>query len=143
MGPPNQPLTLFLDLSLLHSLFLVFEYCEHDMGRLLDSMARPFTLPEVKCLAKQVRASRWGVGGWEGTTPSQAIVRFSGCAGTAWLLGWHDVHAPSRLVSLVPFAAAAGGCGLSPFQVSRTCCLTPLSSPTPLALALFALLLRA
>ncbi len=36
------------------SVFLVFEYVEHDMGRLLDTMPRPFTLPQVKCLVQQV-----------------------------------------------------------------------------------------
>ena len=38
-----------------HSLFLVFEFCEHDMGRLVDDLKSPFSLSEVKCLAKQVR----------------------------------------------------------------------------------------
>ena len=33
---------------------MVFEYCEHDLGRLLDTMPRPFTEGEVKCLMKQV-----------------------------------------------------------------------------------------
>jgi hypothetical protein len=37
------------------SVFLVFEYLEHDMGRLLDTMPRPFNLSEVKCLVHQVR----------------------------------------------------------------------------------------
>jgi hypothetical protein len=40
------------------SVFLVFEYLEHDMGRLLDTMPRPFTLSEVKCLVQQVRVKR-------------------------------------------------------------------------------------
>jgi hypothetical protein len=39
---------------LYYSLFLVFEYCEHDLGRLLDSMTRPFSVPEVKTLMKQL-----------------------------------------------------------------------------------------
>lgn len=34
--------------------FLVFEYCEHDLGRLLDSMRAPFTEAEVKGLAVQL-----------------------------------------------------------------------------------------
>ena len=33
---------------------MVFEYCDHDLGRLLDTMARPFSEAEVKCLMKQV-----------------------------------------------------------------------------------------
>ena len=36
---------------------MVFEYCEHDMGRLLDTMPRPFSEAEVKCLMRQVRQS--------------------------------------------------------------------------------------
>ena len=36
------------------SIFLVFEYCEHDLGRLLDSMPRPFPEAAVKCLMQQV-----------------------------------------------------------------------------------------
>lgn len=36
------------------AVFLVFEYCEHDLGRLLDSLPRPFSVPEVKCLMRQL-----------------------------------------------------------------------------------------
>ncbi|KAK9817392.1 hypothetical protein WJX74_008301 [Apatococcus lobatus] len=36
------------------SVFLVFEFCTYDIGRLLDTMTRPFSLPEVKCLFKQL-----------------------------------------------------------------------------------------
>ena len=36
------------------SVFLVFEYCAHDLGRLLDTMRKPFSEPEVKCLMLQV-----------------------------------------------------------------------------------------
>ena len=39
------------------SVFLVFEYVEHDMGRLLDSMKAPFRESEVKCLLLQVSFS--------------------------------------------------------------------------------------
>ena len=35
------------------SIFLVFEYCAHDLARLVDSMPRPFTQSEVKCLMLQ------------------------------------------------------------------------------------------
>ena len=38
------------------SVFLVFEYCAHDLGRLLDTMRKPFNEPEVKCLMLQVGA---------------------------------------------------------------------------------------
>lgn len=38
------------------SVFLVFEYCAHDLGRLLDTMPRKFYEPEVKCLLKQVQS---------------------------------------------------------------------------------------
>lgn len=42
------------------SVFMVFEYCEHDMGRLLDSMPRPFSEAEVKCLMQQLlEAVEW------------------------------------------------------------------------------------
>ena len=37
------------------SVFLVFEYCAHDLGRLLDTMPRRFYESETKCLLKQVR----------------------------------------------------------------------------------------
>ncbi|KAJ9522877.1 hypothetical protein QJQ45_023668 [Haematococcus lacustris] len=36
------------------SVFLVFEWVDHDMGRLLDAMPRCFSLPEVKCLVQQL-----------------------------------------------------------------------------------------
>ncbi|CAE7203969.1 Cdk10 [Symbiodinium sp. CCMP2456] len=36
------------------SVFLVFEYCEHDVGALLDLMERPFSEAEVKCLTLQL-----------------------------------------------------------------------------------------
>eukprot|EP00406_Dinophysis_acuminata_P016855 CAMPEP_0179341588 /NCGR_PEP_ID=MMETSP0797-20121207/69925_1 /TAXON_ID=47934 /ORGANISM="Dinophysis acuminata, Strain DAEP01" /LENGTH=372 /DNA_ID=CAMNT_0021055689 /DNA_START=65 /DNA_END=1181 /DNA_ORIENTATION=- len=36
------------------SVFLVFEYCEHDVGALLDLMERPFSQAEVKCLVLQL-----------------------------------------------------------------------------------------
>ena len=41
--------------SKLDSVFIVFEYCAHDLGRLVDSMPQPFTEPQVKCIMKQVR----------------------------------------------------------------------------------------
>ena len=37
------------------SIFLVFEYCSHDLGKLIDMMPRPFSQSEVKCLMLQVR----------------------------------------------------------------------------------------
>lgn len=36
------------------SIFLVFEYCEHDIGALLDAMDRPFMGAEVKGLLQQM-----------------------------------------------------------------------------------------
>lgn len=36
------------------SIFLIFEYCEHDVGALLDLMERPFSPAEVKCLVLQL-----------------------------------------------------------------------------------------
>lgn len=36
------------------SLFLVFEYCEYELAKLLDSMPTPFSLPEAKCLSEQL-----------------------------------------------------------------------------------------
>jgi len=36
------------------SVFFVFEYVEHDLGRLLDSMRAPFKESEVKCLMLQL-----------------------------------------------------------------------------------------
>ena len=37
-----------------NAIFLVFEYCEHDLARLMEMMAKPFSLSEVKCLATQL-----------------------------------------------------------------------------------------
>ncbi|CAK0782912.1 hypothetical protein CVIRNUC_006107 [Coccomyxa viridis] len=36
------------------SIFLVFEYCTHDLGQLVDAMPRPFSPSEVKCLMLQL-----------------------------------------------------------------------------------------
>ncbi len=36
------------------SVFLVLDYCQHDMGRLLDAMPLPFTIMQVKCIMLQV-----------------------------------------------------------------------------------------
>lgn len=36
------------------SIFLVFEYCSHDLGKLIDMMPRPFSQSEVKCLMLQL-----------------------------------------------------------------------------------------
>ncbi|KAI7842421.1 hypothetical protein COHA_004060 [Chlorella ohadii] len=38
----------------LDSVFLVFEYCPHDMGKLVDSLSKPFHESEVKCLMQQL-----------------------------------------------------------------------------------------
>ena len=35
-------------------IFLVFEYCEHDLARLLETMRVPFTEAESKCLCLQL-----------------------------------------------------------------------------------------
>mmetsp|Transcript_21171 Transcript_21171/g.50165 ORF Transcript_21171/g.50165 Transcript_21171/m.50165 type:complete len:368 (+) Transcript_21171:151-1254(+) len=40
--------------SRLDAIFLVFEYCEHDVARLLDWMKNPFSTSEVKCLMLQL-----------------------------------------------------------------------------------------
>ena len=32
----------------------MFEYCPHDMGKLVDSLSKPFHESEVKCLMQQV-----------------------------------------------------------------------------------------
>ena len=53
-------LTRFLSVC---SVFLVFEYCEHDMGRLLDSMPQPFSEAAVKCLMLQVSRFTHAEGG--------------------------------------------------------------------------------
>eukprot|EP00899_Mesostigma_viride_P019597 jgi/Mesvir1/27639/Mv07369-RA.1 len=36
------------------SIFLVFEYCPHDLARLMDAMRLPFSESEVKCLLQQL-----------------------------------------------------------------------------------------
>lgn len=43
--------------SKLDAVFLVFEYCEHELGRLLDAMPTPFAPSEVKCLMRQLMSS--------------------------------------------------------------------------------------
>lgn len=40
--------------SVLRSVFLVFEFVEHDVGRLLDVAGVRFTTAEVKCLLHQL-----------------------------------------------------------------------------------------
>lgn len=40
--------------SKMDAVFLAFEYCEHDVARLLDWMKTPFSASEVKCLMAQV-----------------------------------------------------------------------------------------
>ncbi|KHJ89621.1 kinase domain protein [Oesophagostomum dentatum] len=35
-------------------MFLVMEYCEQDLAKLLDEMVHPFTEPQVKCLMQQL-----------------------------------------------------------------------------------------
>jgi serine/threonine protein kinase len=37
-----------------NAIFLVFEYCEHDMARLLETMRVPFSEAEAKCLVIQL-----------------------------------------------------------------------------------------
>ena len=37
-----------------NAIFLVFEYCEHDLARLLETMRVPFTEAESKCLCLQL-----------------------------------------------------------------------------------------
>jgi serine/threonine protein kinase len=41
-------------LPLLRSVFLVFEYCHHDLARLMDAMPKSFSESEVKGLLLQV-----------------------------------------------------------------------------------------
>ena len=38
----------------LSSIFMVMEYCEHDLASLLDNMRVPFSLSETKCLMLQL-----------------------------------------------------------------------------------------
>nr|WJH19571.1 Cyclin-dependent kinase 10 [Euglena gracilis] len=40
--------------SSLDSLFLVFEYCEHDLAAVVDGAPKKFAVPEVKCLMQQL-----------------------------------------------------------------------------------------
>ncbi len=63
---------------LLCSVFMVFEYCEHDMGRLLDTMKQPFSEAEVKCLMQQVRSS------FSLPFPSTASLDLPGRGTSAW-----------------------------------------------------------
>ena len=37
-----------------NAIFLVFEYCEHDIGKLMQTMRFPFKVPEVKTLTIQL-----------------------------------------------------------------------------------------
>ncbi len=54
------------------SVFLVFEFCDFDLGRVLDAKPQPFTLPQVKQLMQQVCCCE---GAWERT--GQAGARFA------------------------------------------------------------------
>ena len=45
---------LCADIRVSCSIFLVFEYCTHDLGQLVDAMPRHFSPSEVKCLMLQV-----------------------------------------------------------------------------------------
>lgn len=49
------------------SIFLVFEYAAHDLGRLLDSMPTPFTESEVCGWGTDniMRWDRWDLTGWQ------------------------------------------------------------------------------
>ena len=38
----------------LNSVYLIMEYCEHDLASLIDNMPTPFPEPAVKCLMKQL-----------------------------------------------------------------------------------------
>ena len=38
----------------LDSVFMVMEFCEHDLKALMETMPKPFTIPEVKCLMRQL-----------------------------------------------------------------------------------------
>ena len=49
--PPHPPTPAGPKLD---SVFLVFEYCPHDMGKLVDSLSKPFHESEVKGLMQQV-----------------------------------------------------------------------------------------
>lgn len=40
----------------LNSVYLIMEYCEHDLATLIDNMPTPFPEPAVKCLMKQLLA---------------------------------------------------------------------------------------
>ena len=51
----------------LDSVFLVFEYAPHDLGRLVDSLPAPFQESEVKCLMLQARRGLDGGGPAGGT----------------------------------------------------------------------------
>ena len=62
--PHTPPLTAGPTLD---SVFLVFEYCPHDMGRLVDAMRQPFHESEVKCLMQQVGALQGAAGGRGGS----------------------------------------------------------------------------
>lgn len=53
--PPGPPSTTRVTAVVPCSVFLVFEYLEHDLGRLLDSMSHPFHEAAVKCLVLQAR----------------------------------------------------------------------------------------
>jgi cyclin-dependent kinase 10 len=40
--------------NVFYSIFLVMEYCEQDLGSLLDNIKSPFTESQIKCLALQL-----------------------------------------------------------------------------------------
>lgn len=103
--------------SRMDAIFLAFEYCEHDVARLLDWMRTPFSTSEVKCLMLQL---------------FEAV---------AHLHEHHVIHRDLKLSNLL--LTAGGVLKLCDFGLARPLASPASAAPQPLTLKVVTLWYRA